>query len=101
MFRILQEALVNVAIHAAASNVKISVSVVAGRLRIGVSDDGRGIGADQPAGSVALGILGMRERASLLGGAVAIRRGPRRGTIVTIAIPLAERRSVPRDDWND
>ena len=101
VFRILQEALVNVATHAAASNVKISVSVVASRLRIGISDDGRGIGADQPADSVALGILGMRERASLLGGAVAIRRGPRRGTIVTIAIPLAERRSVPRDDWND
>ena len=101
VFRILQEALVNVATHAAASSVKISVSLVADRLRIGISDDGRGIGADQPAAGVALGILGMRERASLLGGAVVIRRGPRRGTIVTIAIPLAERRSVPRDDWND
>jgi len=101
VFRILQEALVNVATHAAASSVKISVSLVADRLRIGISDDGRGIGADQPPAGVALGILGMRERASLLGGAVVIRRGPRRGTIVTIAIPLAERRSVPRDDWND
>jgi PAS domain S-box-containing protein len=101
VFRILQEALVNVATHAAASNVKISVSVAAGRLRIGISDDGRGVGAEQTTGGVALGILGMRERASLLGGTVAIRRGPRRGTIVTIGIPLAERRSVPRDDWND
>jgi PAS domain S-box-containing protein len=101
VFRMLQEALVNVAAHAAASNVKISVSVVAGRLRIGISDDGRGIGADQTTGGVALGILGMRERASLLGGGVAIRRGRRRGTVVTIGIPLAERRSVPRDDWND
>jgi len=101
VYRILQEALTNVATHAAASNVRISVSVVATELRIAISDDGRGIAVDQTSGSVALGILGMRERASLLGGTVAVRRGRRRGTIATIVIPLTERRRVPRDDWND
>jgi PAS domain S-box-containing protein len=101
VFRILQEALTNVATHAAASNVRISVSVTGARLRIAVSDDGRGIAADQEQGGLAIGILGMRERASLLGGAVAVRRGRRRGTVVTIGIPLGERRSTPRDDWND
>ena len=101
VFRILQEALANVATHAAASNVRVSVSVVSTQLRIAISDEGRGIAADQTSGSAALGILGMRERASLLGGTVAVRRGRRRGTIVTVAIPLAERRHVPRDDWND
>src|SRR5206468_2058470 len=65
VFRILQEALTNVATHAVASNVRITVSVAASRLRIAVSDDGRGIAADCAAGSLALGILGMRERASL------------------------------------
>jgi signal transduction histidine kinase len=101
VFRILQEALTNVATHAAASNVRISVSVAGSRLRIAVSDDGRGIAAEQTAGTFALGILGMRERASLLGGSVGVRPGRRRGTVVTIGIPLGERRSVPRDDWND
>ena len=101
VYRILQEALTNVATHAAASNVRISVSVVATELRIAISDDGRGIAADPTSGSVGLGILGMRERASLLGGTVAVRRGRRRGTIATIVIPLTERRRVPRDDWND
>jgi signal transduction histidine kinase len=56
---------------------------------------------EETAGSRALGILGMRERASLLGGSVVVRRGRRRGTIVNITIPLAERRRIPRDDWND
>jgi PAS domain S-box-containing protein len=101
VFRILQEALTNVATHAAAANVRISVSVADTHLRIAVSDDGRGVAAEQTAGSRALGILGMRERASLLGGTVAVRRGRRRGTVVTIGIPLADRRRVPRDDWND
>jgi PAS domain S-box-containing protein len=101
VFRILQEALTNVATHAAASNVRISVSVTGARLRIAVSDDGRGIAADQEQGGLAIGILGMRERASLLGGTVAVRPGRRRGTVVTIGIPLVERRSTPRDDWND
>jgi PAS domain S-box-containing protein len=101
VFRMLQEALTNVATHAAASNVRINLSVAASRLRIAVSDDGRGIPPDGAAGRVALGILGMRERASLLGGTIAVRRGRRRGTVVTMGIPLADRRSVPRDDWND
>lgn len=101
VFRILQEALTNVATHAAAANVRISVSVANTHLRIAVSDDGRGIAAEQTAGRRALGILGMRERASLLGGTVAVRRGRRRGTVVIIGIPLADRRRAPRDDWND
>ncbi len=101
VFRILQEALTNVATHAAAANVRISVSVANTHLRIAVSDDGRGMAADQMISGRALGILGMRERASLLGGTVAVRRRRRRGTVVTIGIPLAERRRAPRDDWND
>jgi PAS domain S-box-containing protein len=101
VFRILQEALTNVATHAAASNVRITVTVEGTHLRIAVSDVGRGIAAEETTDGRALGILGMRERASLLGGTVAVRRGRRRGTVVTIGIPLSERRSVPRDDWND
>jgi PAS domain S-box-containing protein len=101
VFRIVQEALTNVATHAAASNVRITVSVENIHLRIAVSDDGRGIAAEETAGSRALGILGMRERASLLGGSVVVRRGRRRGTVVRVGIPLAERRRIPRDDWSD
>jgi PAS domain S-box-containing protein len=101
VYRILQEALTNVATHAAASDVRITVTVEGTHLRIAVSDDGRGTAAEETDGGRALGILGMRERASLLGGTVAVRRGRRRGTVVTIGIPLGERRKVPRDDWND
>jgi signal transduction histidine kinase len=87
-FRIFQETLTNVARHAEASRVEISLVQKDGHLTLRVGDNGRGITKEQIANIRSLGLLGMKERASLLGGFVAITGHPRTGTTVTVNIPL-------------
>jgi PAS domain S-box-containing protein len=96
VFRIFQEALSNVATHAQATQVTVRFSMPRQRFVLAVADNGRGIPSDQEAGR-ALGLVGMRERAALLGGTLHIRPGRTHGTIVSMSIPLAERRRTSRD----
>jgi signal transduction histidine kinase len=98
VFRMLQEALTNVATHAQATRITVTVREALGALGVSVSDNGRGIPCEQVGSVDSLGLLGMRERAELLGGSVDVRSNHPRGTVVTVSIPLAERRSLPRDD---
>jgi signal transduction histidine kinase len=83
-----QEILTNVVRHAGAQNVSVRVAVSAGSLVLEVSDDGRGITPTEAASGTSLGLLGMRERAALLGGRVEINGAPGRGTIVQVHVPL-------------
>ncbi|OJW57974.1 MAG: sensor protein [Thiobacillus sp. 65-1059] len=89
VFRIVQEALTNVAKHARASKVKVSLVRDRDGLRVSVTDDGQGI---QPrrgkSGQHGFGILGMRERAAALGGELSVQPARRRGTQVSLRIPL-------------
>jgi PAS domain S-box-containing protein len=94
LFRILQETLTNIARHAGATHVRIGLSQESGHVLLEVSDNGRGIGADQLSGSGSLGILGMRERAMLLRGEFSIAGDPGRGTTVRVRIPCADRRQA-------
>jgi PAS domain S-box-containing protein len=87
LFRILQEALTNAARHSGAAAVEIRLGAEAGRVLLEVADDGRGIADDRIAASTSLGLLGMRERARLLGGEVTIRRNPGAGTTVAVILP--------------
>ncbi|MGE5617138.1 MAG: PAS domain S-box protein [Bacillota bacterium] len=90
VFRVLQESLTNIAKHAGASQVDVKVERRKGRMAITIRDDGRGFtpqGATKPG---SYGLLGVRERASLLGGEVAIESAPGRGTTVRMDLPLAE-----------
>lgn len=87
-FRILQEVLTNVARHAQATRVSIRLARCAGDLVLEVRDNGRGITPEQLADATSLGLLGMRERASQLGGRIAFAGEPGRGTTVTITVPL-------------
>jgi signal transduction histidine kinase len=87
LFRIVQEALTNVARHAGARHVRIALSGVDGALVLTVADDGRGISAEERARPAALGLLGMRERALVLGGEVTIVGRPAEGTTVTVRLP--------------
>jgi signal transduction histidine kinase len=57
-------------------------------MELEVSDDGRGITATEAAGGTSLGLLGMRERAALLGGRVEIDGTPGRGTTVHVHVPV-------------
>lgn len=87
-FRILQEALANVARHSGATRVDISLRVVTDQLILKVADDGRGVSEAELRNPEALGLLGMRERAFLLGGNVAIEGSSDKGTTLTLFIPL-------------
>jgi len=92
LFRIFQETLTNIARHAGATQVKIGLLHVGGDLSLVVSDNGRGIRQDERAASSSLGVLGMRERAGLLGGDFSIAGGPGSGTTVRVRIPCVNRR---------
>lgn len=88
LFRICQEALTNVMRHAEANHVDVSISERKGRIVLIVRDDGRGITPEELHGSRSLGIIGMRERAYVLGGRVRICRWFQQGTVVIAHIPI-------------
>ncbi len=87
VYRIVQEALTNISRHARANEVSLRVRQDAGRISIRVEDDG--VGFDPAtADPDRIGLLGMRERAELLGGNCAIDSSPSHGTVVEASIPL-------------
>jgi len=88
LFRIFQELLTNVARHAAATKVDVTLRQVEGSLLLEVTDDGCGIVEKQIRSPSSLGLLGMRERAAPFGGRLEI--GPRRGkgTSARVLIPV-------------
>ena len=92
VFRILQEALTNVARHAGAREVVVTLRFWRNELQLSVSDDGRGITAAEIASPQALGLVGMRERALLWDGAVEWRAREGGGTVVDLRLPLANGR---------
>ena len=89
-FRIVEEALTNVARHAGATRVKVMVEVNSGALEITIEDDGRGITDAARTAPDAYGLIGMKERAVVLGGSVEVSRGQERGTVVAARIPLGK-----------
>ena len=91
LFRIVQEALTNVARHARASRVVVRLDSAPDRLRLSVEDDGQGFdvaGAMDRAAGRGWGLLGMQERAALLGGVCEIDSQPGHGTRLVVTIPL-------------
>ena len=88
VFRVLQESLTNIAKHAGASQVEVAVKRADGRIALRVSDNGRGFTPRDAPKPGSYGLLGVRERASLLGGEVAIDSAPGRGTIVQLDLPV-------------
>ena len=88
VFRILQEALTNVARHAQARRVEIRLHVLPTAFELVVIDDGRGITAAELEASGTLGILGMRERALTWHGRVTVHGAPGGGTTVRVFMPM-------------
>jgi len=91
LYRIFQEALTNIARHARATQVAIGLVQDGSHLSLEVRDNGIGIAAEQLSASGSLGILGMRERAMLLGGEFTIAGEPGSGTTVRVRIPIEDR----------
>jgi two-component system, NarL family, sensor histidine kinase UhpB len=90
VFRILQESLTNVARHSQATNVDIIFHAENKTLSLMVSDNGKGIEPVQPPAPQTFGLLGMKERAFLLGGTLTIERGTKQGTTVSLSLPVRE-----------
>ncbi|HEX6851380.1 MAG TPA: PAS domain-containing protein [Candidatus Polarisedimenticolaceae bacterium] len=88
LFRVTQEALRNVARHARAGGVRVSLRERDGGLEVRVGDDGVGFDASAPPRTARLGLVGMRERVLLLHGRVEVASAPGRGTSVAAWIPI-------------
>lgn len=84
VYRVVQESLTNVARHAEATHVRVDLEQTNGHVRLSIEDDGRGI-AGQP--TPQLGLLGMRERVTALGGTIATGGLPGKGFRVEAVIP--------------
>jgi PAS domain S-box-containing protein len=99
-FRIFQEALTNVARHAGASAVTVTVTEAA-QFELRIRDNGKGIARADAENPTSIGLVGMRERASLVGGTFRIHGHRGKGTTVIVQIPLnapapARRAVTPR-----
>jgi len=87
LFRVLQEALTNVARHAGARRVDIRLASEDGQVVLEVSDDGKGIGDRQTTGPRSLGIAGMRERVAACGGRLRLATRQPGGTVLEARVP--------------
>lgn len=90
LYRIAQEGLANVIRHAEATEVEVSLAVEGDTAVLEIRDNGKGMSREQIASSRSLGLLGMRERAELLGGSVTIESRPGEGTCVRATLPLGK-----------
>ena len=88
VYRVAQESLTNVARHADAGRVKVRLETGVESVVLSVSDDGRGFRSGRPPEGHG-GIRGMRERALLVGGALAVKPGPSGGVEVRFEVPAA------------
>jgi signal transduction histidine kinase len=85
VYRIVQEALNNCSKHAYAKNVRVVVRQEPNRLRVSIEDDGKGFNSSRVRG---LGLVGMNERVSQLGGVLNVDSDPARGTRLRVDLPL-------------
>jgi two-component system sensor histidine kinase DegS len=92
MFRIAQETLNNIRKHAQASSVNITVQLTSNNLKMSITDNGKGFSTSKLTGDLAkegkLGVLGMEERARLIGGNLQIKSEPGKGTTVIARAPI-------------
>ena len=88
LYRMVQEALTNIARHASASEVEIRIQPRRDRLVLTVSDNGVGFPADAMQREGSYGLMGMRERAQMLGGSLALENLAKGGGRLTVSLPL-------------
>ncbi len=97
IYRVLQEAINNIAQHAQARHVALHFVWEAQRLHVEVSDDGRGfeVEAAASAAKAHFGLIGMRERVGLLGGRLQVISAPGKGTRLVLDVPYTPARTMP------
>jgi two-component system sensor kinase len=94
VYRMVQEALTNVARHARATEVRVAIRVEGDELTVSTTDNGVGIGDAQQRSGKSLGILGIKERARTLGGGADIYSPGEGGTTVEIKVPVKQYRGT-------
>jgi signal transduction histidine kinase len=90
LYRVAQEALRNVAKHAAATTVQISLARQNGQVLMRISDDGRGFEPSAAAERNGLGLVSMGERVRMMGGAFEIQASPKAGTMIATTLPTGD-----------
>ena len=98
LFRIFQETLTNIARHAEATEVSVSLKQKDGQIELKVQDNGRGITEEELTHPKSFGLIGIRERAIIFGGNSIVKGFPGKGTTVTVKIPAKNNQKV--DDKN-
>jgi hypothetical protein len=88
VYRIIQEALTNIARHSEATHAEVVLQLNGDELRVEITDNGKGIDQAMIAHPESLGILSMQERARILGGKIAITSNPGNGTCVVLSAPM-------------
>lgn len=94
VFRIFQEALTNVARHANATEVRISLKLKDGNIRLEVKDNGKGFKEKQFSDPKSFGLIGIKERVNFFGGNVKINGIRNKGTTMTVNIPLKKKEEL-------
>ena len=89
VYRILQEALNNVARHSGSKRATVRVHYAPDLLRLEVQDEGKGLVAKLPEDRTGLGLVAMRERAELAHGKLKLESGPQGGTLVALEVPIS------------
>ena len=99
IFRIFQETLTNVARHAAAARVAVTLENKDHCIILRVKDNGRGITEREISSPTSIGLMGMRERVNFLGGEITIKGAKNKGTTVSVVLPFRD--DVSRCDRED
>jgi two-component system sensor histidine kinase DegS len=96
LFRVAQEALTNVARHAQATQVRMSITEISGTIRMEISDNGKSFQVEKVLSAKnhkRLGLIGMRERIEMVGGRLTIESAPGKGTTVRAEIPFTQEKT--------
>jgi signal transduction histidine kinase len=96
LFRVAQEALTNVARHAHASRVEVSIQKLPDWVSMKIKDDGKSFNVDRALrsnGGKHLGLVGMRERLEMIGGKFVVESAPGKGTTILAQIPIGKARA--------
>lgn len=95
VFRVVQEALTNIAKHADAARVEVAIDLNSTAIAVSIRDDGKGFDGDRPRKAGSFGLLGLRERAYLLGGDATIISQPGTGTVIEVLLPIRKDTEEP------
>ena len=88
LYRIVQEALTNAGAHASPKTVSVLIHRNPSEVRLVIEDDGKGFDASAPISEGQVGLVGIRERAHLVGGSLTVESSPGRGTTIWVSVPL-------------